>query len=86
VCTSGGYERTTADGAGHHLLDPRTGQSADGLASLAVVAPTAMAADGLATAAFILGLDEGRRLLEQSDVAGVFITPDGAIHRASRRG
>ena len=42
-----------------------------------------MAADGLATAAFILGLDAGRRLLEQSDVAGVFITPSGEIHRTT---
>jgi thiamine biosynthesis lipoprotein len=83
VCTSGDYERKTADGAGHHLLDPRTGRSAAGLASLTVVAPTAMAADGLATAAFILGLDAGRRLLEQSDVAGVFITPSGEIHRTT---
>ena len=83
VCTSGDYERKTADGAGHHLLDPRTGRSAAGLASLTVVAPTAMAADGPATAAFILGLDAGRRLLEQSDVAGVFITPSGEIHRTT---
>jgi thiamine biosynthesis lipoprotein ApbE len=40
-----------------------------------------MAADGLATAAFVLGLHDGRRVLEQSDVAGVLITPSGVIHR-----
>lgn len=86
VCTSGDYERRTADGAGHHLLDPRTGRSATGLASVTVIAPTAMAADGLATAAFILGPDAGRRLLEQSEVGGVFITRSGEIHRGMPRG
>jgi thiamine biosynthesis lipoprotein len=50
VCTSGTYERRTADGSGHHLLDPRTGEPVAGLASVTVIAPTAMAADGLATA------------------------------------
>jgi thiamine biosynthesis lipoprotein len=86
VCTSGGYERKSRDRAGHHLVDPRTGQSARGLASVTVIAPTAMAADGLSTAAFILGLDAGRRLLEQSDVGGVFITPTGEIHRTMTGG
>jgi thiamine biosynthesis lipoprotein len=86
VCTSGDYQRKSRDGAGHHLLDPRTGQSAAGLASLTVIAPTAMAADGLATAAFILGLERGTQLLEQSDVAGVFITPSGEIHRTTTGG
>src|SRR5437764_1315573 len=38
VCTSGDYERRTADGADHHLVDPRTGASARGLASVTVVA------------------------------------------------
>jgi thiamine biosynthesis lipoprotein ApbE len=40
-----------------------------------------MAADGLATAAFVLGLHDGKRLPSQSGVAGVLITPSGAIHR-----
>ena len=78
VCTSGDYRRNNA--SGHHLLDPRTGQSATQLASVSVVAPTAVAADGLATAAFILGLEGGRRLLDQADVQGVFITASGEVH------
>lgn len=80
VCTSGGYERRTADGTQHHLIDPRTGRGATALASVTVVAPSAMAADGLATAAFVLGLDRGRRLLEQQGVGGIFISPAGEIH------
>lgn len=62
VCTSGDYERQTD--AGHHIVDPRTGQPADGVASVTVVAPTAMLADAVATAAFVLGPDEGLALCE----------------------
>ena len=76
----GDYERRTADGSGHHLIDPRTGRPAAGLASVSVVAPTALAADGLATAAFILGPERGRHLLaQQPDVYGVLIAPSGEI-------
>ena len=83
VCTSGDYRRKNANG--HHLVDPRTGQSTVELASVSVVAPTAMAADGLATAAFILGLDGGRELLDQADVQGVFITASGVLERTVSR-
>jgi thiamine biosynthesis lipoprotein len=79
VCTSGDYERRTADGAGHHLVDPRTGRPVGALASVTVVAPSAMLADGLATAAFVLGPDAGPRLLAEQGVAGVFITPSGEV-------
>ena len=79
VCTSGDYERVTADGLQHHLLDPRTGQSARALASVTVVAPTALAADGLATAAFVVGPAAGLRLLEREGVGGVLIAPDGSV-------
>ena len=74
VCTSGDYQRKRSDGPGHHLIDPSTGRSVTGLASVTVLAPTAMAADGLSTAAFVLGRASGPRLLEQSQVAGVLIT------------
>jgi thiamine biosynthesis lipoprotein len=38
-----------------HILDPRSGWPAEGMASVTVTAPTAAAADALATAFFILG-------------------------------
>jgi thiamine biosynthesis lipoprotein len=76
VCTSGDYERKGVRDATHHLLDPRTGESARGLASATVVAPTAMMADALATAAFVLGPVEGLRLLERSEVEGLLVTPE----------
>jgi len=76
ACTSGDYERRTPEGA-HHLIDPRSGHSVGGLASVTVVAPAAMAADGLATAAFVLGAERGPELLGGQGVEGLFVTPDG---------
>jgi thiamine biosynthesis lipoprotein len=75
VCTSGDYERRGTDGRSH-ILDPRTGQVAEGVASATVIAPLAMLADALATAAFVLGPIEGIRLLDRLGVAGIIITPD----------
>jgi thiamine biosynthesis lipoprotein len=75
VCTSGDYERRGADGRSH-ILDPRTGNVADSVASATVIAPVAMLADALATAAFVLGPDEGIRLLDRMGVAGIIVTPD----------
>ena len=91
VCTSGDYERRSSPGdddvhdvdGGHHILDPRTGSSADAVASVTVVAPTAMAADALATAAFVLGPAAGIRLLERQGVNGLMISP--TLERYSTR-
>jgi thiamine biosynthesis lipoprotein len=79
VCTSGDYERRTASGDEHHLIDPRTGRSGQALTSATVIAPTALAADGLATAAFLLGPKRGLRLLEREGVGGVLIAPAGDV-------
>jgi FAD:protein FMN transferase len=77
VCTSGDYEKRSADG-GHHILDPRTGGSANGVASVTVIAPTAMLADALATAAFVLGPADGIRLFERLGVNGVVFSTCGS--------
>jgi len=75
LCTSGDYERRSAiDQATHHLLDPRTGQSANGAASVSVIAPLAVVADGLATAAFVLGPVLGLPLLVRHGVEGLIVT------------
>lgn len=74
VCTSGDYERRADDG--HHILDPRTGTSAAGAASVTVIAPTAMLADAVATAAFVLGPDEGIELCESLGLEALIFTSD----------
>jgi len=77
VCTSGDYER------GSHIIDPRTNESARGLASVTVVAPSAMVADALATAAFVLGPEAGSGFLESQGVEGLLITPTLEMFRTS---
>lgn len=85
VCTSGDYERKSAEGpGGHHILDPRTRELTGRAASVTVVAPTAMLADALGTAAFVLGPVEGIRLLERHGVGGLIISP--ALDRHATRG
>ena len=75
VCTSGDYERCTSPGPeGHHIIDPRASNSAQGIASVTAIGPTAMMADAVSTAAFVLGPDEGIRLFERMDVEGLIVT------------
>jgi thiamine biosynthesis lipoprotein len=87
VCTSGDYERRTSSengDMGHHILDPRTGESATAAASVTVLAHSAMVADALATAAFVLGPTEGMALLERHEVDGLIVTP--SLARFATRG
>jgi FAD:protein FMN transferase len=78
VCTSGPWFRPGRDG-GHHLLDARTGRSANDALSATVIADSAMVADGAATAAFILGPRDGIALLSELGVDGVIQAPDRAV-------
>ncbi len=83
VVTSGDYEKyTTINGRRyHHIIDIRTGYPAEsGLRSVTVVSEKSILADALATAAFILGLKEGRKLLASYRVEGLFIDSDRKIH------
>jgi len=84
VCTSGDYERRTPEGAVHHILDPRTGESSQAVASATVVAPGAMLADALATAAFVLGPEDGIAFLNRMGVDGLIVTPE--LERYETRG
>ena len=77
----------------HHLIDPRTGYPADtGLSSVAVTLPLAaddsagwegnmgMLSDMLSTAVFVLGAEEGRKLLADVPAALVIlIGTDGKV-------
>lgn len=85
VCTSGDYERRiSGDNGGHHIIDARTGVSANAVASVTVVAPTAMAADALATAAFVLGPAGGIEFLDRQGVDGLIWS--STLERYTTRG
>jgi thiamine biosynthesis lipoprotein len=59
-----------------HILDPRTGWPAHGIASASVVAESAAVADALATAFFILGIEQTRAYCEQHPEIGVLLLPE----------
>jgi thiamine biosynthesis lipoprotein len=62
-----------------HILDPRTGWPAEGMASVTVVAATAAQADALATAFFTMGLEKTRLYCEQhADVGAVLLAQDAS--------
>ena len=59
-----------------HVLDPRSGNPAEGVISATVLAPTAAEADALATAAYVLG-EEGlpRIVAAGGDVGAALVLP-----------
>jgi FAD:protein FMN transferase len=65
----------------HHLIDPRTGRSAEtDVVQATVVAGSALAAESLAKAAVIAGVAAGFGLLERARVAGaVLLTASGQV-------
>ena len=82
VSTSGSYEKYfEQDGVlYHHLLDPKTGYPAEsGLVSVTVVAKSGVLSDALSTACFVLGREDGMKLLEEFDAEGIFIDSDNNI-------
>ena len=82
VSTSGDYERyVEVNGVRyHHILDPRTGAPArSDVAGVTIVTTDGFLSDALSTACFVLGQEEGRKLLEKYDAEGLFIDHEGTI-------
>lgn len=82
VSTSGDYERyVEVDGVRyHHILDPRTGCPArSDVAGVTIVTKDGFLSDALSTACFVLGQEEGQKLLEKYDAEGLFIDHEGTI-------
>jgi FAD:protein FMN transferase len=80
--TSGDYERSfIKDGHRyHHILDPATGEPAQGCRSVTIIAKSATLADGLSTGVFILGPEAGMALIERlPDVEGVIVTAGNKV-------
>jgi len=77
VATSGNYRRfVVVAGQKHsHILNTRTGQSCDKLASVTIIAKEAITADALATAVSVLGLSKGLALIEAADGIEAIIIP-----------
>jgi len=83
ISTSGDYERFyVEDGVRfHHILNPRTGRSANSLQSASILADKAIDSDALSTTVFILGVEAGLKLVNAlADVDAILIDAKGALH------
>ena len=83
VVTSGDYERFfEKDGQRyHHIFDPQSGFPARGCQSVTIIADSVALGDALATALFVLGPQEGLRLLDQYPGAeALIVATDGSLH------
>lgn len=68
ISTSGDYERYFIDDQGHrvhHIINPKTGESASGLVSVTILGPQGADTDPLSTTVFVLGVEKGLALINQ---------------------
>lgn len=87
VSTSGDYEsfRTYMGARFTHIFDPQNGSPARGLAAVTILSPSATEADALSTAAFVLGPEEGLKLIENwPNADGVFIDTTMRVFTTTR--
>ena len=65
--TSGDYARSFVKNGRryHHIIDPMTGEPAQGCRSVTIMTSSAIIADGLSTGVFVLGPEAGMALIKQ---------------------
>ena len=83
VSTSGDYERYfDEDGVRyHHIINPKTGDSARESQSVTILANDSITADALSTSVFILGPQKGLKLINSlSGISAVIADKDGKVH------
>ncbi len=87
IVTSGVYERYFIENGKryHHILDPFTGYPEDnGLLSVSIVTARSIDADALSTTTFLLGPEEGMRLVENTEgVEAIFIDTSKNVRLSS---
>jgi thiamine biosynthesis lipoprotein len=90
IVTSGVYERYFEENGEryHHILSTTDGYPVrNGLLSLTIIADRSIDADARSTAAFALGEEKGRALIEaQPNVEAVFVTQDRQVILSSGAG
>lgn len=83
ISTSGDYERYFMENGKryHHIINPRTGKSADACRSVSVIGPDATTTDGLTKTVFILGPKKGMEFIERiPEVDAIIIDNEGRLH------
>lgn len=82
ISTSGDYERYfEEDGERyHHIIVPATGAPAGEVHSSTIIGPDAVLTDALSTSVFVMGVDQGLRLIATlPDYEGIVIDADGKM-------
>ena len=86
ISTSGDYERYfDEDGKRyHHIIAPSTGKPAGEVHSVTIIGPDAVITDALSTSVFVMGVDEGLRLIATlPDYEGIVIDAAGEMFYSS---
>ena len=83
ISTSGDYERYFEENGvrHHHIISPSTGAPASGVHSATVFGPDAVITDALSTSVFVMGVDQGLRLIATlPDYESIVIDDLGRIY------
>lgn len=83
ISTSGDYERYfIKDGVlYHHIMDTKTGYPSMGCQSVTILAPDTMTSDALSTAVFVLGPEEGMKLIKSlNGIEGIIVDNSGNVY------
>lgn len=83
VSTSGDYERYFIDDKGervHHIINPRTGRSTNGVNSVTIIGPLGFDTDPLSTTVFVMGAEKGMALINSlPGFDAVIINSEGKV-------
>lgn len=86
ISTSGDYERYFDENGVryHHIINPKTGDSARNSQSVTILADNSTDADALSTSVFVLGPEKGLQLIDKTpNVSAVIVDKDGKVHYSS---
>ena len=86
ISTSGDYERFFDEEGErfHHIIRPSTGTPAGDMRSVTIIGPDAVITDALSTSVFVMGVDQGLRLISTlPDYEGIVIDAKGEMYYSS---
>lgn len=81
VSTSGDYERFVIreNKRYHHIIDPRTGKPSKGVIAVTLIGDKGAFVDPLAKVPFILGPEEGLKIVKKLGVEAIIVDDEGAV-------
>ncbi len=85
VSTSGDYERFFIDQKTgervHHIINPRSGKSAKGIASVTIIGEKGLQTDPLSTSVFVMGVKKGLALINRlPTIDAIIIDTQGKVY------